>query len=44
MPSDHQDNWGPGLVWVNTLATLLGGMAGFAALVIALIALFRSGC
>ena len=37
--SDH--GWTPLLVWLNTLATVLAGLTGVAALIIALVALAR---
>jgi hypothetical protein len=39
--SDHDNGWSPFWVVLNTTFTMLGGLAGGAALVIALIALFR---
>lgn len=41
MPSDHDSGWTPLLVQLNTAATILGGVAGLAALVIALVALLK---
>ncbi len=41
MPGDHDNGWTPLLVQLNTAATCLGGVAGIAALVIALIALLK---
>ncbi len=41
MPRDHSDSWSPLLVLLNTGFTMLGGVAGIAALVIALIALLK---
>ncbi len=41
MPSDHNDGWTPLTVRLNTGFTMLGGVSGIAALVIALIALLK---
>lgn len=39
MPSDHRDYWTPRMVFINTIATVLGGLTGVAALVVAVVAL-----
>lgn len=41
MSSDHKEAWTPLLVTLNTAFTMLGGVAGLAALVISLIALLK---
>ena len=41
MPSDHDESWTPLLVLLNTGFTMLAGVTGMAALVIALIALLK---
>lgn len=42
MTSEHGNGWSPFWVVLNTAFTVLGGVAGCAALVIALVALLRS--
>ncbi len=41
MPGDHDNGWTPLLVQLNTAATVLGGLTGASALVIALVALLK---
>jgi hypothetical protein len=40
---DHNNGWTPAAVWLNTAFTVLGGISGIAALVIACLALIRAG-
>lgn len=43
MIDPHRDGWTPGWVIANTVATVMGACSGIAALVIAVIALLRTG-
>jgi hypothetical protein len=39
----HNNGWTPTLAWINTAFTVVGGVSGIAALVIACLALLRAG-
>ena len=41
MSDNWDEGWTPRLVWLNTLATVLGACTGIGALAIALVALLR---
>ncbi|KKM70011.1 hypothetical protein LCGC14_1445040, partial [marine sediment metagenome] len=43
MTSEHRDGWTPRWVIINTLATVVSSLFGVGALVIAIIALLRTG-